>query len=149
MKLGLKLLSLIILAGTALASTYTTTANGCGAKNVGYCTLSVVDQNNQPFTLTLDLRVNGTGPIDTLAVSYPYPGAKLFSVHGTYSGFVANPNGTRQPYYGSGSFVSDDQTVNGTFSFYAYYVGTCSGRGCGGTLGWHFQILSGSTVTTE
>jgi predicted MFS family arabinose efflux permease len=43
----------------------------------------------------------------------------------------------------------DDGRVTGSFMFYAYYVSTCSGRACGGTLGWHYHILTGSTVTVK
>jgi len=131
-------------------TTYTTTADGCGAKNLGYCHLPVMDQNGQQFDLTLDHRNTASGPIDTLTVSNPWPGAQVFTMHGGYSGFVPNPNGTRNPYYGSGSFLSDDGTCGGNFQFYAYYVGICSGRGCGPVVtGWHFKVLMGSSVTTQ
>src|SRR5215468_8343945 len=50
--------------------------------------------------------------------------------------------GTRNSYYGVGSFLSDDGTVGGNFQFYAYYVGSCSGRGCGPVVvSWHFNVL--------
>ncbi len=82
-----------------------------------------------------------------------YPGATMYiggwgidPVHGTLAGFVANPDGTHHPYYGAGSFDSTDELVTGSFQFYAYYVSICSGRGCGGTLGWHYRMLSGSTI---
>lgn len=138
----------LLLVSSCLAQTYTTTADGCGAKNLGYCRLPVQDQNSQPFLAVLDARYNAQGQINTLQIYTPdnaYP--PLLSVHGAYSGFVANPNGTHQAYYGGGSFLSDDGTVTGTFPFYAYWVGTCSGRGCAGTVvGWHYRVLMGSTV---
>jgi hypothetical protein len=64
-------------------------------------------------------------------------------VHGVYSGFMSNPDGSRNPFYGAASFESDDGRVAGSFLFYAYYVSTCSGRACGGTLGWHYHNLGG------
>ena len=145
----------LLLALTTFASaqttTYTTTADGCGAKNLGYCRLNVVDQASNPFIVVLDARYNSQGQINTLEVYTPantYP--PLLSVHGAYSGFVKNPDGTSHPYYGSGSFLSDDGTVEGTFLFYAYYIGTCSGRGCyGAVVGWHYRVLVGSTVTQQ
>ena len=151
MKLPMGVFAAVLLAGTALAqSTYTTTADGCGGKNLGYCILPVHDQSGQTFQLTLDARYNSQGQINTLTVAYPFPGNTIFTVHGAYSGFVGNPNGTHTAYYGSGSFASDDSTVNGQFSFYAYYVATCSGRGCAGaTVGWHYRVLTGSTVTAN
>ena len=128
---------MFLLAITASAqTTYTTTSDGCGAKNLGYCTLPV-----NGGTLTLDARVAPSGPINklTLPTGIQY--------HGTFSGFNPNPNGTRNPYYDVGSFVSDDHSVVGTFQFYAWYVGTCSGKGCGPVaIGWHFRVLQESTV---
>ena len=147
--LPLLLLALAIVA-SAQTTTYTTTKDGCGAKNLGYCTLPVTDQNGQALQLTLDARYAASGQINTLSVATPYPGTVVFSVHGAYSGFVPNPNGTRQAYYGAGSFLSDDSTVEGTFQFYAYYIATCSGRACAGTVvGWHYRVLIGSTVTKQ
>lgn len=148
--LPLLLLALAIVA-SAQTTTYTTTKDGCGAKNLGYCRLDVTDQLNHPFVAVLDARYTASGPINTLSITtpdnaYPY----LLSVHGAYSGFVPNPNGTRQAYYGAGSFLSDDGTVEGTFQFYAYYIATCSGRACAGTMvGWHYRVLVGSTVTQQ
>lgn len=132
-------------------TTYTTTADGCGAKNLGYCRLFVTDQNSAPFDLILDHRNNSQGPMETLTVNYPYPGPNVFTVHGAFSGFVADPTWDRKAHHlGSGSFLSDDQKVSGQFDFEAYYVGTCSGRGCAGTVvGWHYRVLSGSTVTVQ
>ncbi len=145
-----KLIFLILAMSLPLCAqtTYTTTADGCGAKNLGYCRLSVDDQNGQPFDLVLDTRNTASGPINTVAVNYPWPGSQVFSVHGVYSGFVPNPNGTHTAYYGSGSFLSDDKTAGGNFTFYAYYVASCSGRGCAGTVvGWHYKVLTSSVVT--
>ena len=151
MKLGLKLLSLILLAGTALASTtYTTTQTGCGGKNLGYCMLPA-SSNGVNYLITLDTRYTGGGQINRLTISdsaNDYP--PILQDHGVFAGFVPNPDGTTHPYYGAGSFLSDDGLVSGSFQFYAYYIGTCSGRGCAGTtIGWHYQVLLGSTVTTE
>ena len=144
------LLVALVTVASAQTTTYTTTTNGCGAKNLGYCRLSITAQSGQPFDLILDARYNAQGPINTLTVNQPYPGPTLFSVHGAFSGFVANPNGTKQAYYGAGSFDSDDGSVAGSFQFYAYYIGSCAGRGCYGvTVGWHYSVLSGSTVTQQ
>ena len=111
----------------------------------------VTDQLNHPFVAVLDARYNSQGQINTLQVYTPdntYP--PLLSVHGVYSGFVPNPNATHQAYYGAGSFLSDDGTVEGSFQFYAYYVATCPGRACAGTVvGWHYRVLIGSTVTQQ
>jgi hypothetical protein len=146
--LPLLLLALAI-GASAQTTTYTTTKDGCGAKNLGYCRLDVTDQLNRPFVAVLDALYNSQGPINTLTIeTLPWPGSTVLSAHGTFSGFVPNPNGTRQAYYGAGSFLSDDGTVEGTFQFYAYYIATCSGRACAGTVvGWHYRVLVGSTVT--
>ena len=85
-----------------------------------------------------------------------YPGATLYvggwglDPHpGFLDGFVANPDHTHNPFYGAGSFESVDGTVSAQLQFYAYYFSSgCSGRGCGGTLGWHYRILMGSTIST-
>lgn len=132
------------------AQTYTTSADGCGGKNLGYCTLPASSYAGN-YKLVLDARNNSQGPINTLTITTPdFPATTLLTVHGTYAGFVANPDGTHNAYYSSGSFTSDDNTVNGQFTFYAYYVATCSGRGCAGTVvGWHFRVTSGSTVTVQ
>jgi len=142
-KIALPLLFLALaITASAQTSSYTTTADGCGGKALQYCTLSTVDQDNTPVTVVIDNRDNA-GNL--------YIGAFISGdqIRGAYSGFVGNPNGTKAAYYGSGSFLSDDERVDGTFLFYAFYVGTCSGRGCGGTIGWHFKILMGSTVTVQ
>lgn len=130
-------LAIIMLAScfASAQTTYTTTADGCGGKAAQFCILNVVDQSNNPSTVTIDSRVN------TLTVAG-------VSNTGSYSGFVANPDGTHNSFYGSASFVSNDVSVTGIFLYYAYYVNVCSGRGCGGTLGWHYRVNLGSTVTT-
>ncbi len=140
---ALPLLFLALVCSASAQTTYTTTQDACGGKAVQHCRASVTDQTGQPFDLILDTGVN------TLQVNYPYPGSMVFSVHGAYTGFVANPDGTRNSFYGQASFESDDHTSSASFQFAAYYVSTCSGRGCGGTLGWHYRILMGSTVTTR
>lgn len=148
-----KFLPLAVLALASLAhaqTTYTSTADSCGARGLGYCRLSVVDQASNPFTVVLDARYASSGQINTLAIydaANDYP--PVLSVHGAYSGFSVNPDGTRHPFYGSGAFLSDDGTVQGTFLFYAYYVNVCSGRGCGGVIGWHYRVLIGSSTVTQ
>jgi hypothetical protein len=135
-------LAALIFTAAASTTTYTTTADGCSGKAAQYCTLAVVDQSSNPSTITIDTRVTSTvGAINTLTVGGT-------SYHGVYSGFVANPDHTTNSFYGSAAFLSDDSTVSANFLFYAYYVKVCSGRGCGGTLGWHYRVLAGSSVTT-
>jgi hypothetical protein len=119
-------------------TTYTTTTDACGGKAQQFCTLPVTGGTiNQ---IIIDNRQN---------YGNLYLGAFTLTdqVQGVYSGFVANPDGSHSPFNGIASFESNDGTVVGSFTFSAYYVSTCSGRGCGGTLGWHYKILSGSTVT--
>jgi len=142
----MKLISVIILAlASSFASaqtTYTTTQDACSGKANQACfNIPVVDQNN----------FSGVISIDNRSVQY---GGSLYlgpfgvnGYHGVYAGFVANPDGTKNDFNGIGSFESDDTSVVGQFQFHAYYVKSCSGRGCGSTLGWHFRILAGSTVT--
>lgn len=148
----MKLLPLLLLLATTAGAqtTYTTTANGCGGKNLGFCMLPATDQNAVHYLITLDTRVTGGGPINRLTISdaaNDYP--PILQDHGVFSGFVGNPNGTHAPYYGSGSFLSDDGKIKATLDFYAYYIATCSGRGCAGaTVGWHYQVLMGSSVIT-
>jgi hypothetical protein len=139
-----------VAVASAQTTTYTTSRDGCGAKNLGYCLDSIVDDNNQPFELVLDARYASNGPINTLDIRSSDNTTTYVHVHGTFAGFVPNTNGTKQAYYGAGSFDSDDGHVAGSFQFYAYYVGTCSGRGCAGAMvGWHYRVLLGSTVTQQ
>jgi len=144
MKLRAALPIILALAGSAFAqtTTLTTVQDACNGKVNQFCTLQVsANPDNGVTQLVIDNR-NNFGNL--------YLGAwPNNQVHGAYSGFVSNPDGTRNDFYGTGSFVSDDGTVNGTFNYRAHYVSTCSGRGCGGTLGWHYLILTGSTVEVQ
>ena len=155
-KVALPLLLLALaISASAQTAIYTTTADGCGAKNLGYCQLNATNESGARFRIVLDARYTASGPINTLTIftqSNPY--TPLLTAHGAFSGFVANPNGTHAAYYSApdkpGLFLSDDGTVGGTFPFYAYYVGTCSGRGCSGVVvGWHYRVLAGGTVMVE
>jgi hypothetical protein len=138
--LPLMLASVVGAVAQTANTTYTVTADSCGGKALQYCTLPVgASPNDGTPQLVIDNTV--------------YGGSLYFSqfnvldrIQGTYSGFVGNPDGTRNPFYGIASFESSDGRVVGTFNFYAYYVSTCSGRGCGGELGWHYRILQNSTV---
>jgi hypothetical protein len=143
------LLLIMVCSASAQTTTYTATQDGCGAKNLGYCVLHTLNDNGAPFTVTLDARYAASGQINTLEIdTVPY--SVLTRVHGSYSGFTGNPNGTHASYYGVGEFGSDDGTIKGAYQYYAYYVPTCSGRGCAGTVvGWHFKVLAGSTVTVK
>jgi hypothetical protein len=159
-RLIFSLVMLLMPLAVSAQNTYTTTADGCGGKNLGYCLLPVNDQGGNPFQLVLDHRNNSQGPIDTMTVQAPdYPHAQMLSVHGAYAGFVG-PTDNHTPFFSSGSFASDATTVDsngntipqvqGQFNYYAYYVPSCSGRGCGGTvIGWHFKVLTGSTVAVQ
>lgn len=150
-KTALSLFCLLIASFAAAQTTYTTTSDACNGKANMYCTLPVADQNGTPSMVTIDNR-NNFGNL------YPN-GWGSASVHGTYSGFISNPDGTRNDFYWTGYFASDATIVDsdgvtvpkvaGTFNYKAHYVGSCSGRGCGGTLGWHYSILTGSTVEVQ
>jgi hypothetical protein len=135
--LPLILLALVLPALAQTNTTYTVTQNSCGAKNLGFCSMPVVDQDNNMSTIVIDNRNNA---------QYLYLGA--FSLDSTrYHGTLTLPTGqTRDSFYGTASFVSDDGTVTGNFTVYAFYQGSCSGRGCGGNIGWHYIVQSGSTV---
>jgi hypothetical protein len=128
-------------------TTYTTTKDGCGGKALQYCTLPVTDGTATSEQVIIDNTYYGAS-LTIQQGTYPNQ-TNIVAVQGTYSGFVGNPDGTRNAFYGVASFESNDGTVSGSFQFYAYYVNVCSGRGCGGTLGWHFRVLIGSTVTTQ
>jgi len=130
-------------------TTYTSTQDGCGGKALQYCTLPVTDGNpaDGPFQIIISNTFYGAKLTIQQGV-YPNQ-TNIVQVTGTYSGFVGNPDGTRNSFYGVGSFESNDGKVSGPFQFFAYYVATCSGRGCGGELGWHYRVLRGSTVTTQ
>lgn len=121
-------------------TTYTVSADSCGGKALQYCTLPITASPNDGTTqLVIDNTIYG-------ASLYFGQFTVTDRVQGTYSGFVSNPDGSRNPFYGAASFESSDGRVVATLNFYAYYVSTCSGRGCGGVLGWHYRILQGSTV---
>lgn len=120
-------------------TTYTVTQDSCGGKAVMYCSpLPVVDQNGVASAMAIDNR-NNWG----FLYLYGWGGPR---VHGTYT----FPSGSsRTDFYGDANFVSDDNTVTATFLVHAHYVSVCSGRACGGTLGWHYVILIGSTVEVQ
>ena len=66
----------------AQTSNYTVTQDGCGAKNLGYCQLNIVDQASTSYRLVLDKRIAANGPINTLTITNPdYPYTSLLSVH--------------------------------------------------------------------
>lgn len=142
-KLAFPLLFLLMSLASFAQTTYTTTQDACGGKASQFCSMTVAaDPNNGITNIVYDSRGS-------------YPGANLYiggwgvvpALPGLLAGFVANPDGTHHDFYGVGSFESTDGTVSGSLSFSAHYVSICSGRGCGGTLGWHYKILSGSTFT--
>jgi hypothetical protein len=128
-------------------TTYTTSQDGCGGKAFQYCTLPVTDGTGTTEQIIIDNSFNG-GSLTIQQGTYPDQ-TTIVAAQGTYNGFVGNPDGTRNAFYGVAAFESNDGTVSGSFQFYSYYASTCSGRGCGGTLGWHFKVLMGSTVTAQ
>jgi len=143
-RIALPLLFLaLVCSASAQTTIYTTTQDACGGKAQQYCTLPVSENPANGVTqIIIDNRTNW-GNL--------YIGAFILAdqLHGVYSGFVGNPDGTHNPFYGIASFDSDDGKTTGSFSFAAYYVSMCSGRACGGTLGWHYRILGGSIMTVQ
>ena len=152
---ALPLLFLALVCSASAQITYTTTANGCGGKNIGYCRIAVAsDSASDVVAVTFDNRnLSGRLLLNHADGSYS-------QYDGRYAGFVPNPDGTYASYYGLGTYSGADTfesngsspkgTVQGQLQFYAYYVGTCAGRGCGPVvIGWHYEILSGSTVTLQ
>jgi hypothetical protein len=130
---------LLLLCGTLAAqttTTYTLTQNSCAGTANQYCLLPT-----DGGTFTMDNRApSRLGYLE-------FPNGTW--IHGAYSGLVSNPDGTRNPFYGTAHYLSDNGTVTATLNFYAHYVSTCSGRGCGGTLGWHYTFLTGSVIETK
>jgi|SRR3954447_24599177 hypothetical protein len=143
MKHLLVLLFLAMFAEFALAqtsSTYTVTKDGGGAKANGFFTLNVNDEHGKSTTIEIDNRSpSRTGYLDI------GPFGQL-EYHGIYS---FPTQSSHSPFYGVATYVSDDSMVKGEFQVYAYYVSVCSGRGCGGTLGWHYRVLMGSRVSVN
>jgi hypothetical protein len=145
-------LILLLLASAAWAQTltFTTLQDGNCGKGLGYCTLAVLDNATQVNgSITIDDRQPYGG---TLSITSPeFTG----SAHGAYSGFNANPNGTKQDYDGTGIYsgtgftnLGASFTATGSFAFHAHYNGVCQGRGCP-TVGWFFTIKAGSTVAVQ
>jgi hypothetical protein len=133
-------------------NTYTTSQDAGGGKQYQYITANVTNGTSNPFQLKIDSRAIyfPSAHVWILAGIYPNQ-TDIFDTYGTITGFVANPDGTHNSFYGVASFESGPgyPSASGTFQYYAYYASTCSGRGCGGTLGWHYRILLGSTFTVE
>jgi hypothetical protein len=140
-------LPLILLLFSAFAAGQTATFTTSNDTNCQKDTLWCIDYTNPDGYINPDNR----GDHGNLTISSSEFTGTAYS--GTYSGFTANPNGTRAQFDGVGSYTGAGAVngvsfqLNGTFPYHAYYVGTCSGRGCGGTLGWHYILKAGSTVT--
>ena len=132
-------------------TTVTTVQDGCGGKAL-YCTLAVSDENGGAGQITLDNRVNGTGPLGNLSVSaLEFNG----SAHGSYRGLGGNPDGSKNPfdgvarYSGTGYDASGMPfSASGTLNYHAVFVYVCQGRGCA-TYGWHYTVKAGSTVSVS
>jgi len=136
-KLMLFLLLAMSMPLFAQTTTYTTIHDACGGKSGQMCQIPVVDSNNVGGFITIDNRApSRTGYLDL----------GPFGVNEYHGAYHYPTQAAHTPYYGVATYVSDDQTVVGHFNVYAWYVSTCSGRGCGGTLGWHYRILGGSKV---
>lgn len=135
-------------------TTYTTLQDGCGAKNIGVCRVPVMsDLPSDVTAVTFDNRSNGGSFQLNTATSY-----KLF--RGKYTGFNGNPDGSHDPYLGLGTYdgietldstgATPNGTAHGQLQFRAFWAGQCSGKGCGPVvIGWHYVILSGSTVEVQ
>jgi hypothetical protein len=141
--------------GSTLAiaqTTYTTTVDGCGAKNLGVCSVDVQDGAGNHYRAVLDHRFLSAGYYINRLELYTYdnPPQTFASYHGAFTGFVADPSWDKATHHsGSGAFTADDGSgVTGQFDFDAYYIRTCAGRGCAGvSVGWHYRVLLGSTIT--
>ena len=131
----------------AQAQTITVSATvNCG-KATFYC---VVEANDSAGA--------GSFTMDARKLTNPYNPSLTI----TMADFVGTSNGTftisedhsTGTYTGNGINVLPDSskhpfTVTGNFQFMAYDVQHCSGRGCGGTLGWHYVLQPGSTITVK
>lgn len=82
------------------------------------------------------VKQNYTYVVRTTTAKYKAPDGRTWwgtmpqSISFTYSGTTQSG----QPYVGSGTVLFGDY----------YYVDTCSGRGCGGVMGWHYSVVGGS-----
>lgn len=154
-KIFVVMLALMLMGCAASAQSYTVTTNGCGAKNLGYCTLQVTDQTNAPYQIVVDHRANAQGFIDRLVVEtagFPatviYPGP-TDNNHFTITGFVDTPP-SHTDVNGVLTIDTDDGRVHAELEYVAHYVWTCSGRGCAGTqVGWHYFVNEGSVITVQ
>lgn len=146
-KVAVAVLLLLVSAMAAQTATYTTTQDACGGKANQACyNIPTIDQNAVAGFISIDNRTGTTVPIQFNFYLGQYG---TNGMHGTYAGFVANPNESKDPFDGMAMFVSDDGRVHAQLQFHAYFIKTCSGRGCGGTLGWHYRILMGSQVIAQ
>ena len=66
----------------------------------------------------------------TTADGREWSGTMPQSISFTYSGTTSSG----QPYLGTGTVVLG----------HYYYVDVCGGRGCGGSMGWHYSVVGGS-----
>ena len=86
---ALPLLFLALVCSARAQATYTTTANGCGAKNIGYCRVAVASESTSGVVaVTFDNRnLSGRLLLNHADGSYS-------QYDGKYVGFVSNPDGT-------------------------------------------------------
>jgi len=143
-------MSMPLFAQTTYNHTYQfTTQAGGGKANMTFIT-NVVESDGPEIGTQFELEVNTAGYalLDTL----PYPGTNVWIEYNNaehwYTQFPVNPDGSRNPFSGVVALYSNDESVKATFYFNARFVNTCSGRGCGGTLGWHYDLLPSSTIET-
>src|ERR1700739_881752 len=98
---ALPLLFLVLVCSASAQTTYTTTENVCGGKEYQFCQMPV---SSDPASSVTSLIIDNRSDAGNLSI-----GASIASdqVNGVYSGFVGNPDGSRNPFYGAASFDSD------------------------------------------
>ena len=146
----LLLASAFAVGQNATVTTLTTVQNGPYQKAI-YAVLPAVDENGFAATVIVDNRFTGSGPIGGVTVSsVDFTG----SARGTLSGVSGNPNGTRQPYTGTGTYFGTGHTADGTLfnvygvlPYHAFYESKCAPRTP--TCGWHYSFDAGSIIAVQ
>ena len=87
---------------------YTTTQDVCGGKEYQYCQMPV---SSVPASSVTSLIMDNRSDAGNLYIG-TFTAAD--QVHGVYSGFMSNPDGSRNPFYGAASFESDKSSKLGT-----------------------------------
>jgi hypothetical protein len=121
----------------------------------------------------IPLSLAGATPASVWLADKTYPSSHFLQFGGGLNSLgtaVLNQDASYQPTYGtvtatrngvtktasvvtslSLTYYGTDASGNGyngamTISFDYYYVWTCSGRACGGVIGWHRRVTGGSTT---